>query len=97
MEFMGFVSTNQKSLLILELLYRSFIIVFWTRSNLRCKYDEICELSDFCHRYFVEQVTASKTQGKKGYLLLLKQDHPVTLPLHTQRLKTMRALHRDCL
>lgn len=43
----------------------------------------------FWHRCFVEQVAAGKTQGNKGYLLLLKQDHQTTLPLHTQRLETV--------
>lgn len=27
---------------------------------------QILELGDFCHRCFVEQVAAGKTQGKKG-------------------------------
>lgn len=26
---------------------------------------QILELSDFCHQYFVKQVAAGKTQGKK--------------------------------
>lgn len=33
-------------------------------------------LSDFCHWCFVEQVAVGKNPGgKKGYLLLLKQNH----------------------
>lgn len=50
------------------------------RSNSRCKYDEIRELSDFCHRYFVEQVAIGKTQGEKRIFAAVETGSPDNSP-----------------
>lgn len=65
--FIGIVSTNPKSVLIPELLFIGLFLLFPGQEVVRgANTMRLFELSDFCHRYFVEQAAAGKTRGGGG-------------------------------